>query len=151
MPRQTTLLKKEECAQQTWRHVDAEGKVLGRLASEIAQVLMGKHLPTYTPHVLSGEAVVVTNAKKVVLTGKKLDQKTRRRWSGYPGGLRVQTYRTVQEAHPERLIEDAVRRMLPKGRLGRRMFGNLHVYAGPQHPHRAQQPEPMAPSRRIAL
>lgn len=143
MPRQTTLMKNEEI-RTTWRHVDADGKVLGRLASDIAMVLMGKHLPTYTPHVLSGEAVVVTNAEKITMTGKKLDQKTRRRWSGYPGGLRVQTYRTVRDTQPERLLEDAVRRMLPKGRLGRRMFGNLHVYRGAEHPHAAQQPAPLA-------
>lgn len=142
MPRQTTLMKKEE-VRTTWRHVDADGKVLGRLATEIAQVLMGKHRPQYTPHVLSGEAVVVTNADRVVLTGAKLDQKTRRRWSGYPGGLRVQTYRTVRDTHPERLLEDAVRRMLPKGRLGRDMYRNLHVYRGAKHPHQAQQPAPL--------
>jgi large subunit ribosomal protein L13 len=143
MPRQTTLMKSQE-VNTTWRHVDADGKVLGRLAADIALVLMGKHRPEYTPHVLSGEAVVVTNVEKVVLTGNKLDQKTRRRWSGYPGGLRVQTYRTVRVSHPERLLEDAVRRMLPKGRLGRAMYRNLHVYQGGTHPHQAQQPQPLA-------
>lgn len=142
MPRQTTLQRAQDAKtlNPTWRHVDADGKVLGRLAADVAQVLMGKHRPEYTPHVLTGEAVVITNAEKVVMTGKKLDQKTRRRWSGYPSGLRVQTYRTVRDTQPQRLIEDAVRRMLPKGRLGRRMFGNLHVYAGETHPHQAQQP-----------
>ncbi|MFO0872688.1 MAG: 50S ribosomal protein L13 [Phycisphaerales bacterium] len=142
MPRQTTLMRAEE-TKTTWRHVDAQGKVLGRLAADVAQVLMGKHRPEYTPHVNTGEAVIVTNADKVVLTGKKLDLKTRRRWSGHPSGLRVQTYRTVQETHPERLIEDAIRRMLPKGRLGRKMYGNLFVYAGDGHPHQAQQPKPL--------
>ena len=142
MPRQTTL-KKAEDVSLTWRHVDAEGRVLGRLATEIATVLMGKHRPDYTPHVISGEAVVVTNAEKIVLTGRKADHKTRQSFSGYPGGLKSVTYGRVLETHPERLLEDAVRRMLPKGRLGRRMYGNLHVYAGPAHPHQAQQPAPL--------
>lgn len=146
MPRQTTLQRAQDAKtlNPTWRHVDADGEVLGRLAASVALVLMGKHRPEYTPHVLTGEAVVVTNAEKVVLTGKKLDQKTRRRWSGYPSGLRVQTYRAVRDTQPQRLIEDAVRRMLPKGALGRRMYENLHVYAGGTHPHQAQQPAPLA-------
>ncbi|MCA9286521.1 MAG: 50S ribosomal protein L13 [Phycisphaerales bacterium] len=139
MPRQTTLMKAQEVTT-TWRSIDAEGKVLGRLATEIATVLMGKHRPDYTPHVLSGEAVVVTNAEKVELTGRKLDQKVRKTYSRYPSGLKQVPYRRVLATHPERLIEDAVRRMLPKGPLGRRMIGNLKVYAGPTHPHQAQQP-----------
>ena len=139
MPRQTTLKKAQE-VNLTWRTVDAEGKVLGRLAAQIATVLMGKHRPDYTPHVLSGEAVVVTNAEKVAVTGRKLDQKFRKTYSRYPSGLKQVSYRRVLETHPERLIEDAVRRMLPKGRLGRRMMGNLRVYSGPAHPHAAQQP-----------
>jgi len=143
MPRQTTLAKKEAVTT-TWRHVDADGKVLGRLATEIATVLMGKHRPEYTPHVDTGEAVVVTNAEKIVLTGRKLDHKMRITYSGYPGGQKVRSYRKVLATHPERLVEDAVRRMLPKGRLGRQMGSKLHVYAGPSHPHQAQQPAPLA-------
>lgn len=143
MPRQTTLARNEDVTT-TWRHVDAEGKVLGRLATEVATVLMGKHRPIYTPHVDTGEAVVVTNAEKVVLTGRKLDHKTRITYSGYPGGQKVKTLRTVLATHPERIIEDAVRRMLPKGRLGRQMYAKLRVYAGSAHPHQAQRPEALA-------
>lgn len=140
MPRQTTFAKPEEVTRQ-WHHVDAEGKVLGRLATQIATILMGKHRPEYTPHVDCGDFVIVTNAEKIVMTGKKLDQKAQLDYSGYPGGLRVRTYRQVLEKHPERLIEEAVRRMLPKNRLGRQMMHKLKVYAGPEHPHQAQQPQ----------
>ena len=143
MPRQTTFLKTGERTPQ-WHHVDAEGEVLGRLATRIATILMGKHRPEYTPHVDSGDCVIVTNAAKIIMTGKKLDQKLMMRYSGYPGGLKTKTYRQVLESHPERLVETAVRRMLPKGRLGRSMISKLKVYAAAEHPHQAQQPVALA-------
>lgn len=139
MPRQTTFVKTGEHTPR-WRHVNAEGQILGRMATEIATVLMGKHRPEYTPHIDTGDFVVVTNAERIVMTGKKLDHKTKQRFSGYPGGLKVIPYRRMLETHPERLVEDAVKRMLPKGRLGRQMLTKLKVYAGPSHPHQAQQP-----------
>ncbi len=142
MPRQTTLAKTNQI-EPNWRHVDADGKVLGRLAAKITQALMGKHRPEYTPHVLTGDFVIVTNAEKVALTGRKLDQKFRMHYSRYPSGLKVESYRTVLDTHPERLIEDAVKTMLPKGRLGRAMYRRLKVYSGPAHPHQAQQPIPL--------
>ncbi len=123
-----------------WHLVDAEGKVVGRMATRIAQVLMGKHRPQYTPHVDTGEFVVVVNAEKVRFTGRKLDDKLYFRFSGFPGGLRSRTARTVLATKPEEVLELAVRRMLPKTRLGRQMIRKLKVYAGPSHPHEAQQP-----------
>lgn len=140
--RQTYFAKKEE-VQRSWRHVDAEGKVLGRLAVDIATVLMGKHRPEYTPHVDTGDFVVVTNAEKVVMTGRKAQQRYRTHYSGYPGGLRTVTYEQLLERRPEHVIEEAVRRMLPKNRLGRQMLSKLKVYKGTDHPHQAQQPVPM--------
>lgn len=139
MPRQTYFAKTGEL-DKTWHHVDADGKILGRIATEIATILMGKHRPEYTPHVDSGDCVIVTNAQSVVMTGRKLEQKTLQSFSGYPGGQKVRTYADVMEKHPERLIERAVTRMLPKGRLGRQMGKKLHVYTGADHPHQAQQP-----------
>ena len=126
-----------------WVLVDAQGKTLGRLASEIAKILRGKHRPDYTPNMLTGDYVVVINAEKVHLTGNKLQQKTYTRYSGYPGGLKRIPAATMLERHPERIIEHAVKGMLPKGPLGRRMFKRLKVYAGGQHPHAAQKPEPI--------
>ncbi|CAN5261755.1 50S ribosomal protein L13 [soil metagenome] len=123
-----------------WYLVDAENETLGRLASRVAQILRGKHKPIYTPHLDTGDHVLVVNAEKVVLTGKKLDQKRYYRHSGYPGGLTETPVRSVLEKHPERVIESAVRGMLPKGTLGRQMFRKLRVYAGSEHPHAAQQP-----------
>jgi len=140
--RQTTFARTEDISK-AWRHVDADGQRLGRIASDIAVVLMGKHRPEYTPHIDCGDFVVVTNADKVVLTGKKADQKVKTTYSGYPGGLRARTYGELLENRPEHVFEDAVRRMLPKGRLGRRMLKKLKVYAGPEHPHQAQQPTPL--------
>jgi large subunit ribosomal protein L13 len=153
MPRQTTLAKPGEI-KTVWRHIDAEGKTLGRLATEVATVLMGKHRPDYTPHVQTGDSVIVTNAAKVVMTGNKLDAKTRRRWSGYPGGLRVQTYREVLSTNPERLVTEAIVRMLPSGRLGRKMATQLRVFKGTEHTHAAQNPVAMndlTPRRRPAV
>ncbi|MCD6253274.1 MAG: 50S ribosomal protein L13 [Thermotogae bacterium] len=124
-----------------WYVVDLEGKVLGRAAAQIAKVLMGKHKVEYTPHVDTGDYVIVVNADRVVLTGKKLDQKIYYRHSGYPGGIKATKARDMLAKHPERLVYMAVKGMLPKNRLGRRMLKKLKVYAGPEHPHEAQSPE----------
>lgn len=134
MRRQTFMAKNGEVPR-TWRVVDAEGQSLGRLAVDVATVLMGKHRPEYTPHVFCGDPVVVTNASKLVLTGKKAQQKVRKHYSGYISGLKTETYETVMQKRPESLVEDAVRRMLPKNRLGRVMMKNLKVYSGTDHPH----------------
>ncbi len=142
MPRQTTFVKPGQIVN-TWRVVDAEGKVLGRLATEIATALMGKHRPDYTPNVLCGDSIIVTNAAKIVLTGSKEKLKTLRRWSGYPGGLRVRNYETLRTEDPALMVTQAIVRMLPRGRLGRRITRNLRVFAGPTHEHQAQQPTPM--------
>jgi large subunit ribosomal protein L13 len=124
-----------------WWVVDAEGKVLGRLASEVAQVLRGKHKPMFTPHLDTGDYVVVVNAEKVRLTGKKAEQKTYFRHSGYMGGDKHIPFERMLAEHPERVIELAVKGMLPKNNLGRLIRKKLKVYAGPEHPHEAQQPE----------
>jgi large subunit ribosomal protein L13 len=124
-----------------WFVVDAQGQTLGRLATRVATLLRGKHKPIYTPHVDCGDYVIIVNAEKVNVTGQKLDDKIYYRHSHYPGGLKQVTMRRQLQIHPERVIEAAVRGMLPKNRLGRKMFRKLKVYAGPDHPHRAQQPE----------
>ncbi len=142
MERQTYLAKPGQ-VDQAWHLVDADGQVLGRLASKIAVMLMGKHKPQYTPHVDTGDYVIVVNAAKIRMTGRKLDQRYEKRYSGYPGGLKTRTYRQVLDQNPQRLIELAVRRMLPKSSLGRQMLKKLKVYVGPEHPHAAQQPEPL--------
>ena len=126
-----------------WFIVDAEGKVLGRVASEIARILRGKHKPIYTPHLDTGDFVVVVNAEKITLTGNKADQKTYFRHTGYMGGEKFIPFRRMLEKHPERVIELAIKGMLPKGALGRQMYQKLRVYAGAEHPHQAQQPEPL--------
>lgn len=126
-----------------WWLVDAEGKVLGRLATEIARILRGKHKPMYTPHLDVGDYVVVVNAEKVRLTGSKSTQKTYFRHSGYMGGDRLIPFRRMMERHPERVIELAVKGMLPKNNLGRLMRRKLKVYAGSEHPHAGQQPQPL--------
>jgi large subunit ribosomal protein L13 len=123
-----------------WYVVDAEGQTLGRLASVIAATLRGKTKPTYTPHADVGDFVIVVNAEKVVLTGKKETQKLYSRHSGYPGGLQRRSVREVRASHPERIIENAVRGMLPGNVLGKRQFRKLKVYAGPNHPHATQRP-----------
>lgn len=124
-----------------WYVVDAEGQTLGRLSSEIASVLRGKHKPIYTPHVDTGDFIVVINAEKVVLTGNKLDQKKYRWHTGYIGHLRERSARQVLNAHPERLVYDAVKGMLPKNTLGRQMLTKLKVHVGSEHSHQAQKPE----------
>lgn len=123
-----------------WVVVDAQDQILGRLATRVATILRGKHKPIYTPHVDCGDYVIVVNAEKVRVTGRKMDQKMYYRHSGYPGGLRQIDLRRQLQLHPERVIEAAVRGMLPKNRLGRKLFKKLKVYAGPTHPHQAQQP-----------
>ena len=125
----------------TWRLIDADGVVLGRLASETAKILRGKHKPQYTPHVNCGDHVVVINAEKVRVTGKKPLQKEYHRHSGWPGGLKTIVYRDLQKRFPERIIHLAVKGMLPKTKLGRAMAKKLRVYAGPDHPHASQKPE----------
>jgi len=125
-----------------WYLVDAEGQTLGRLASEIAKVLRGKHKPIYAPHLDTGDYVIVINAEKVHVTGNKLDQKIYHRHSGYPGGLKSITLREQLKRHPSRVIRSAVRGMLPHNRLGRATIRKLKVYAGDAHPHQAQQPKP---------
>lgn len=137
----TTFMANEANVERKWLVVDAEGKRLGRLASEVAALLRGKHKPTYTPHVDTGDHVIIINAEKIELSGKKETEKIYYRHSNYPGGLKQQTAAELRQKHPERLIEYAVRGMLPKGPLGRKMFKKLHVYAGPEHHHAAQKPE----------
>jgi len=137
--KKTFVAKKGEIAKR-WLLVDAAGQVLGRLATKIATVLQGKHKPIYTPHVDTGDFVIVVNADKVQLTGKKLQQKRYQRYSGYPSGLKQRTAAEMLAKHPERVVRLAVARMLPKSNLGRLMLRKLKVYAGPEHPHQAQRP-----------
>jgi len=129
--------------QRTWYVVDADGLVLGRLASSVAAILRGKHRPYFAPHVDTGDHVIVVNADKVVLTSDKAQAKLAYRHSGYPGGLRSTSYAELLEEKPAELVRRSVRGMLPKNTLGRQMLGKLQVYAGPDHPHAAQQPEPL--------
>lgn len=125
-----------------WHVIDAEDVVLGRLATEVATLLRGKHKPTFAPHADTGDFVIVVNADKVVLTGNKRDQKFAYRHSGYPGGLRKRSFGELLDSQPERLVEKVVKGMLPKNKLGRAQAKKLKVYAGPEHPHAAQQPQP---------
>ena len=141
---QKTHSPKPADVERAWYVVDATDVPLGRLASELAPVLRGKHKATYAPHIDGGDFVVVVNADKVHVSGNKEIEKIYFRHSGYPGGLRAETLSEVREKHPERLVEIAVRGMLPKNRLGRQMLRKLKVYAGSDHPHAAQKPEPMA-------
>lgn len=138
-----TYVTKPGEVEREWFVVDAEGKTLGRLAAEIARILCGKHKPSYSPAVDVGDYVIVVNAEKVRVTGRKLEQKVYYRHSGYPGGLKEVRLRDQLKKHPTRVIEQAVRGMLPKNALGRQMFRKLKVYAGPDHPHQAQQPKPL--------
>lgn len=136
-----TISANKGTVEKEWVVVDAKDAVLGRLASQIAAVIRGKHKPDFTPHVDCGDNVIVINADKVRLTGRKMTDKVYVRHTGYPGGQRFASPRLLMEKHPERIIEHAVRGMLPKNRLGRRLFTNLFVYAGETHPHAAQQPK----------
>jgi large subunit ribosomal protein L13 len=126
-----------------WYVVDAEGQTLGRLATQIADTLRGKNKPEYTPHVDTGDFVVVVNAEKIAVTGKKLDAKLYHRHTGYPGGLRTRTLREQLERRPTEVIRKAVKGMLPRNRLARAQIGKLKIYVGPEHPHSAQAPEPL--------
>jgi len=139
---QTPWVKKEE-VKRNWYIIDAKDKILGRLASRIAYMLQGKHRPDYTPHVDQGDFFVIVNAEKIKLTGKKLDQKVYWRHSGYMGGLKLETARKLLERQPEKLIYLAVKRMLPRNRMRKRLLKKLKIYAGPEHPHQAQNPKPM--------
>jgi large subunit ribosomal protein L13 len=137
-----TFSPKDSDITRQWHVIDASGVVLGRLASQAAVLLRGKHKPIFAPHVDTGDFVVIINADKVALSGNKLEQKQAYRHSGYPGGLRSVSYGELMEKHPERAVEKAVRGMLPKNSLGRKTLRKLKVYAGPDHPHQAQQPVP---------
>ena len=141
--RTVQLTKAESLAQRRWYVIDAEGQVLGRMATEIARVLRGKHKPSFSPHVDGGDFVVVVNAKRVKLTGSKETDKRYYRHSGYPGGLRVRSLSEMREKKPEAVVRLAVKGMLPKNRLGKGQLGKLKVYAGPEHPHQAQLPMPL--------
>ncbi|MBO6164015.1 MAG: 50S ribosomal protein L13 [Lachnospiraceae bacterium] len=136
-----TFMASPATIERKWYVVDAEGKTLGRLASEVAKVLRGKNKPTFTPHIDTGDYVIVVNAAKVAVTGKKLDQKIYYRHSEYVGGMKETTLREMMQKKPEKVIELAVKGMLPKGPIGSQMISKLHVYAGPEHVHQAQQPE----------
>lgn len=138
-----TYMQKKEDLVRNWYVIDAEGENLGRVATKVATVLRGKHKPTYTPHIDCGDFVIVINASKVNLTGKKLDDKIYYNHSGYTGGLRERTARVMRDNYPVEMIERAVKGMLPKGRLGRQMYKKLFVYEGSEHPHMAQKPVEM--------
>lgn len=138
----TTSPKASEI-ERSWHVVDAEGLVLGRLASEVANILRGKHKAIYTPHLDTGDHVIIVNADKVVLTAGKADKKLVHRHSGYPGGVKTQTYAQKLARRPEQAVLDTIRGMLPKTRLGRAQIRKLKVYAGPTHPHAAQNPQPL--------
>jgi len=134
--------KTGELAKQ-WFVIDASGQVVGRLAAQIAPILMGKHRPTYTPHIDTGDYVIVTNVDKVVFSGNKWQDKTYQRYSGYPGGQREEAAWKLFQRHPERILELAIKRMMPKNKLGRHMMDKLKLQVGPNHPHQAQQPVPL--------
>jgi large subunit ribosomal protein L13 len=139
-----TYSAKHAEVEKKWVQIDANGLVVGRLASIVALRLRGKHKPTYTPHVDCGDNVIVINAEKVVLTGRKVDQKVYRHHTGHIGGIKERSAKFILEGRfPQRIVEKAVERMLPRGPLGRRQLGNLRVYKGAEHPHAAQQPEPL--------
>lgn len=138
-----TQSAKKETVERKWHVVDAEGEVVGRLCSKIASVLRGKHKPSYTPHVDTGDYVIVINADKIRFTGAKMDQKEYITYSGYPGGQKRVVAREMLRKKPIKVVENAVKGMLPKNRLGRAMYKKLFVYEGAEHPHQAQKPEPL--------
>ncbi len=137
----TTFMANAQNVEKEWYIVDAEGQTVGRLASQVASVLRGKHKPTYTPHADCGDHVIIINAEKVVFTGKKLDQKLYRRHSGYAGGLKETTAKEMFNTHPERVLMHAIKGMLPKNSLGRKLLTNVRVVVGSEHNHQAQQPK----------
>lgn len=140
-PDKMTVSAKESQVEKKWWVVDAQGQTLGRLASQVASILRGKHKALFTPHIDCGDFVVVVNADKINIAPRRAQQKEYVRYTGYPGGQRITSYRQMMEQHPERIIELAVKRMLPKNRLGRRIITKLKVYAGDTHPHAAQKPQ----------
>ncbi|MBR7553876.1 50S ribosomal protein L13 [Allobacillus sp. GCM10007491] len=137
----TTFMANENNVERKWYVVDAEGQTLGRLSTEVASLLRGKHKPTYTPHVDTGDHVIIINAEKIHLTGNKLDDKIYYRHSNHPGGLKSRTANEMRTKYPEQMLEIAVKGMLPKNKLGRKMIKKLNVYRGAEHKHQAQQPE----------
>jgi large subunit ribosomal protein L13 len=137
-----SYMARPRAVERRWYLIDAEGQTLGRLAAEVARLLRGKNKPQYTPHVDTGDFVVVVNAEKVVVTGKKAEQKVYYRHSGYPGGLKETSYEVMLERKPTEILRRAVRGMMPKTRLGRQQLRKLKIYAGPEHPHEAQNPQP---------
>lgn len=143
MRRQTTFATAQTMPTKSWRLVDATDVPLGRLAVDVANVLMGKHRPEYTPHVDVGDFVVIVNSSKIALTGNKAEQNVKLRYTYHTGGLKKETYGHLRDRRPEKLIEDAVRRMMPKNRLARHMLTKLKVYPGAEHPHQSQQPVKM--------
>jgi len=142
-PVNKTYMANPQNVERKWYVVDAEGKTLGRLASKVAAILRGKHKPTFTPHVDCGDYVIIVNAEKIQVTGKKAKEKVYYRHSGYPGGQKATTFEQMIARRPERVLELAIKGMLPHNRLGRQMYRKLKVYAGPEHPHAAQKPEPL--------
>ena len=142
-----TYMARPLSVERKWHLVDAEGRTLGRLATEIATLLRGKNKPQYTPHVDTGDFVVVVNAEKVVVTGRKAEQKVYRRHSGRPGGLKETPYEVMLERRPEEILRRAIKGMMPRTRLGRKQFGKVKIYAGPDHPHEAQNPRPYETAR----
>lgn len=141
----TTTLPNVKTLQHEWLLINADGQVLGRLASRIAMILRGKHKPTYTPFLDTGDFVVVINAEKIAVTGQKLTQKVYQRYSGYPGGRRTRVLGDVLKTHPERVLRHAVKGMMPAGPLGRKLLGKLKIYAGPEAGCKAQKPQPISP------
>ncbi|MCM3570098.1 50S ribosomal protein L13 [Neobacillus mesonae] len=137
----TTFMANANNIERKWYVVDAEGKTLGRLATEVASILRGKHKPTYTPHVDTGDHVIILNASKIELTGNKINDKIYYRHTMHPGGLKQRTALEMRTKYSEKMLELAIKGMLPKNSLGRQMFKKLHVYAGSEHPHQAQKPE----------
>lgn len=138
-----SFIAKKEDVKPKWRVVDAEGQILGRMATKVATVLMGKDKPIYTAHVDTGDYVIIVNAAKIKVSGKKGEQKEYQHYTGYPGGQRITTFEDMMEKKPEKVVEMAVRRMLPKNTLGKHMLKKLKVYSGPEHEHAAQKPEVM--------
>lgn len=141
-----TYHQKASEVQRDWLLIDADDKVLGRLATQIATLLRGKHKPTYTPSMDGGDYVIVVNVEKIKIMGKKADQKIYYRHSGYPGGIKGVPYKMMLAKHPDRILRAAVKGMLPKNRMGRHLLGKLRLYAGPKHPHAAQQPKVWTPT-----
>jgi large subunit ribosomal protein L13 len=143
----TTTIPSVKTMDRRWLLIDADGQVLGRLASRIALILRGKHKPTYTPFLDTGDFVVVINVEKIAVTGQKPSQKIYQRYSGYPGGLKARPLAEVLQTHPDRALRQAVKGMMPDGPLGRQLLGNLKIYRGAEHPHKAQEPQLVAPTR----